>query len=246
MNEPFSPSIPNSILGPQPVTRIVVPELLDSLPPDHAAAIHSRRDLCRLNWLMGHAAIIASTLTTRLKRPPRTIVEIGAGDGMLMLKLASRMRICWPRMRVILVDRQSVTTNSTIEQIRGMGWQCETVTADAFEWLAANSSPTDVVLANLFLHHFEDEKLKALFRSLVHRTDLFVACETRRKWFSSAASHLIGLIGCNSVTRHDAIISVKAGFVGKELSGLWPHGDWDLSERRTGWFTHQFIAQRRP
>lgn len=246
MNGSSSPSISGFIPGPQPVKRNVVPELLDSLPPDHAAGLRSRKDLRRLNWLMGHAAIIASTLTTRLKRPPRTIAEIGAGDGTLMLKLASRMRVRWPRVGAILVDRQSVTTNSTAERIRGMGWQCETVEADAFEWLAAKSSAADVVLANLFLHHFEDEKLKLLFRSLADRTDLFVACETRREWLSSAASHLIGLIGCNSVTQHDAFISVNAGFVAKEISALWPHSGWDLSERRTGWFTHQFVAQRRP
>jgi len=59
-------------------------------------------------------------------------------------------------------------------------------------------------------------------------------------------SRLLRLIGCNRVTRHDAPISVRAGFTGQELSQLWPAGQgWLLEERPAGWFSHLFIAQRR-
>jgi len=78
----------------------------------------------------------------------------------------------------------------------------------------------DVVLANLFLHHFENEKLKGLCGLLANKTDLFVACETRRSRLSLTACHFLGLIGCNAITRHDAMVSVRAGFVEDELSGF--------------------------
>jgi hypothetical protein len=64
---------------------------------------------------------------------------------------------------------------------------------------------------------------------------------------SLAGSHLLGLIGCNDVTRHDAVLSVHAGFRGTELSELWreaqPDG-WTLRESAAGPFGHLFSASR--
>jgi Methyltransferase domain len=243
--KPSASSFSSLVPGLQPKQRVVEPEWLDELPSNDPQALRSRRDLRRLNRLMGHAAVVNSVLTTRLERPPRTIAEIGAGDGTLMLKLAARMHVRWPRVHLRLVDHQNVTTNETLERFRGMGWQTEAVTADAFDWLAAETNSADVILANLFLHHFEDARLRELFRSLAQRTNLLVACETRREWLSATASRLLGFLNCNPVTRHDALISVKAGFVNNELSALWPRDDWQLTERRAGCFTHLFVAERK-
>jgi hypothetical protein len=59
------------------------------------------------------------------------------------------------------------------------------------------------------------------------------------------ASRLLRIIGATVITRHDAVVSVRAGFAGRELSALWP-GDnqWQLSEQSAGWFSHCFIAKR--
>jgi hypothetical protein len=48
------------------------------------------------------------------------------------------------------------------------------------------------------------------------------------------------------VTRHDAVISVRAGFAGRELSALWPDRDrWLVIEGPAGRFSHRFVAQRK-
>jgi hypothetical protein len=47
------------------------------------------------------------------------------------------------------------------------------------------------------------------------------------------------------VTRHDAVVSVRAGFADRELSALWPSGmTWTLRERARGLFSHCFVASR--
>jgi hypothetical protein len=72
-----------------------------------------------------------------------------------------------------------------------------------------------------------------------------VACEPRRSRFTLAASGLIGLIGCNAVTRHDGIVSVRAGFIDHEISERWPSsGAWRLEEGPVGPFSHFFVAAR--
>ena len=71
------------------------------------------------------------------------------------------------------------------------------------------------------------------------------ACEPRRSRFALRASRLLGLIGCNDVTRHDAAASVRAGFAGRELSALWPdEAGWQIDERPAAPFSHLFVARR--
>lgn len=99
------------------------------------------------------------------------------------------------------------------------------------------------MLANLFLHHF-DARLPELMTGAARLAPLFVATEPRRDAVTLAAGRLVGLIGANAVTRHDAPASVRAGFAGRELTALWPEHGWQTEERRAGLFTHLFVARR--
>jgi hypothetical protein len=95
------------------------------------------------------------------------------------------------------------------------------------------------------LHHFSEDALRTLFANLAARVGFFAACEPRRSPWVLTASKLVRLIGCNDVSRHDAVASVRAGFMGRELSALWPQdGAWKLTEERAGLFTHCFVAER--
>ena len=100
-------------------------------------------------------------------------------------------------------------------------------------------------MANLFLHHFSESQLSRIFSGLSARTGLVVAVEPRRGPIAMLLSKCVGLIGCNHVTRHDAVKSVRAGFAQKELSRLWPaKQDWELQEHLAGPFSHLFLARR--
>ena len=78
------------------------------------------------------------------------------------------------------------------------------------------------------------------------RTNGFAACEPRRYPAALRASRWLWLLGCNQVTRHDAVASVRAGFDGRELSGFWPgNGNWQLREEAAGLFSHRFVARQR-
>jgi hypothetical protein len=146
----------------------------------------------------------------------------------------------------VLVDRQRLTTAATLEAFGQLGWQVDVVTADVFAWLESPPEPhRTFLLANLFLHHFQGECLERLLRLCASHGHTFAACEPRRAFLPLWGSRALGLIGCNAVTRHDAVASVRAGFNGHELSGCWPRsGSWTLSERPLGLFSHAFAARR--
>ena len=230
--------------------RVVEPELLDDLPPDDPQAVGSRTDLRRLNAIMGHAGILSRAFRSQFdgtipRLRPLRFVELGAGDGTLLVQLAQRWAALGVTAQVTTVDRQNLVSAETRRELAALHWAVESVASDVFAWLEQASPVADVMLANLFLHHFPDESLAELLRLAAARTNLFIACEPRRSPFALTASRLLGLIGCNAITRHDAVVSVRAGFAGRELSALWPTDPkWMVSERRAGVFSHCFIGKR--
>ena len=219
-------------------TREVRPEILDGLAPDDPRAIASRGDLRRLNALMNHPRVMATALGNR--RTTR-LLEIGAGDGSLIVRVMRRLPGSGEGTRVTLLDRQPVVTDDLEREA------FEIVTADVFDYLRHEERTRfDAIVANLFLHHFEDGTLRELLGLIAERTNLFVACEPRRSKWGRASCHMLRVIGCNDVTRHDARASVEAGFRGRELSGLWPQSDeWSLQERAFAPFGHLFRVERR-
>jgi hypothetical protein len=200
--------------------RDVQPELLDELPVTDPQAIRARRDLRRINAWMGNAGTIADVLRGT---PPGRVAEIGAGDGEFMQRMMRRLN--WPPP--VLIDRQPAGP-AVIE-------------ADVFDWLEHNDS--DIIVANLFLHHFDSE-LPRLLGLIARRCRLFVACEPRRSALGLAGVRLLPLIGCGHVACYDALISVHAGFAGRELSAIWSDKHWELRETRAGLFSHLFVVRR--
>lgn len=225
--------------------RLLEPEILDHLPEDDPRARRSRRDLGRINRVMGAAGILAQALGAGATAP-RRILELGAGDGCLMLRLARRLAPRWPDVHVVLLDRQQCVDPETRDAIARTGWRLQTRQEDVADWVAgAPGERFDIVLANLFIHHFDEDAIGRLFGALSSRTGLFVACEPRRARLPLLASRLVGLLGANAVTRSDAVASVRAGFHGRELSALWPASPaWRLTEGRAGPFSHLFTARR--
>ena len=223
------------------IRRIVEPELLDSLPPDDPRAIHSRRDLRLINSWMGNAGHIGRAIA-RLPRPPRRVVELGTGDGRLMLKLAPHLP---GKIDLWLLDMQPVVSADTLKEFANLGWGVQVIPERIEDWCGKSTSESyDLVLANLFLHHFEAPVLTSFFAALSKCTRAFVSCDPRRWAPALWTTPFLWVLGCNHVTRNDARISVRAGFRDRELSALWPKSAFTLSEGPAGFASHLFMATR--
>lgn len=226
--------------------RVIEPELLDELPAEDPRAIRSRRDLRVINRWMQNAAHFRRTLEA-LPYSPKRIVEIGAGDGTLICEIARQFAHQWPEpVELWLVDMQPVIRSDVQSSLKSLGWHVHIVSADIRDWLESCGLQVDLVLANLFLHHFSDDVLRKLFRRLSDSTDAFVSCDPRRWRPALWSTRLLWLLGCNDVTRHDGRISVRAGFRDRELSSLWPrNSEFDCNEYPAGYASHLFQAIRR-
>lgn len=243
--------------------RIVQTEILDGLAADDPLAQRSRRDLVRVHRAMGTRAILRKALRglqISQSDQPLRILELGAGDGSLLLRLARDLAPSWPRVELVLLDRQPLISAATVAGFAELGWTARPVVADALDWARIDnagaqdmepSGPWQLIVANLFLHHFSGEELARLLAGIAARGERVVACEPRRARLALFSSHLLGAIGAGAVTREDAVLSVHAGFRGEELSTVWRKlvvqpaaSKWRLSEYPAGLFSHCFIAER--
>jgi hypothetical protein len=133
------------------------------------------------------------------------VVELGAGDGLLARRLCRR----FPGLRYEAVDLMPPPADLP----QGCVWH----QADLFEALPELQG--DVVVANLFLHHFDDEALQRIGVSL-RRFPVIAFCEPWRQDQFHWAGLALRLLGINRVTRHDLHVSIDAGFTGEELPNL--------------------------
>jgi predicted nicotinamide N-methyase len=230
--------------------RIVLPELLDVLPPEASPALRSRRDLRRLNAWMGHPRMMARALHAhwpKVAAGAPELAELGAGDGHFLLAVAKRLAGRWSAANVVLVDRLKVVDPGVAAACQRFGWSVRTEIAGAAEWLRrVSSGGPPVIVSNLFFHQFEADQLREMFDLMARDARLVIALEPRRAWLPQLAGRLLWAIGCGPVTRHDARVSIRAGFAGHELSTLWPdRANWTLTERPAGLFSHLFIAERK-
>ena len=229
------------------LARHVAPERLDVLPPEDPRARRSRRDLQRVHRAMRSVAILRRAHGSLRGAGTRRILELGAGDGSLMLRFARSAGAVWRDVHITFLDRQDLVSAATQHGFARVGWNMEVVTDDVLEWARAKQPRHyDLCITTLFLHHFETAALQVLLRAVAERCRAFIALEPRRNSAAWIGSHLLGFLGANEVTREDGVTSVVAGFADSELSALWPNdGTWWLQEYFAWPFSHCFVAERK-
>jgi SAM-dependent methyltransferase len=228
--------------------RQVCPEALDELSPLDPRAQRSRRDLRRVHRAMLSVYLLKHAWSRlRLIQTPARIIELGAGDGTLLLRLAEALQPTRFDVQLVLLDRQQLVSAQTIERFGRVGWTVKVECKDALEWAGeSNTHSYDLCIATLFLHHFRAAELALLLEGVAARSRAFIALEPHRGILATVGSHLIGMLGVNAVTREDAIKSVAAGFSATEITDAWPvHGDsWWTREFRALPFSQCFLAAR--
>jgi len=216
---------------PLAMPRMLQPELLDALPPDDPAALHSRRDLRLVNRTMGNFRWFARTLPP-LVLPGEPILELGAGTGELAHAL----------------HRHALALDSLDRCPRPAEWPVARTwhQADLAHFAAYADYP--VIIGNLIFHHFSETELAALGAKLRSHARLIVASEpARRPIFQVLFATFAPLLGANYVTRHDARVSIAAGFRGDELPralGLDP-AHWDCRITTSFLGAYRLVALRR-
>ena len=212
--------------------RRVDPELLDQLPHGHPDGVRSRREIHLVNRLMGNHRWLCHTLSRRGGREQR-VLELAAGDGVLAYRARANRRLDalhWKGLDLAPPPAQ---------------WPGD------WEWhqrdvLAPHQLPdADILVANMFLHHLRNEQLLSLGQRLPESCRMIVACEPVRRSIHAWQGILLSFfIGMSAVTYHDMLVSIRAGFVGRELPEAMGLPDWQTAVNHTPLGAYRFVAWR--
>lgn len=207
--------------------RVIRPELLDTLPQGHPDAVRSRLEMLQVNAIMGNHRWIGR-MVRRHRETDWRIVELGAGDGSLSMGLL-HSGLCAERA-LHAVDLASPPACWPA----AAHWTCGDI-------LSQPLPETEIMVANLFLHHFTKDQLGLLGSRLSSATRLIVAAEPARYWVHTLTGRLFcELAEFGRVQRYDLPVSVRAGFRGDELrDALALDTSW-----RTQACSHPFGAYR--
>lgn len=202
-------------------------EILDFLPSNDPSAIRSRRDLRLINFLMGNIRWIQSCVKNN--NEISHITELGAGDGALLSNLAGR------GLKLTGIDLQPKPENLSSD----IGWGQLDVTKTDTSYF------NNTVVAVLFLHHLSESQLIELGEKIRLGKFLYVV-EPHRCFFSILQGYTLFPF-VNQVTRHDMMVSIKAGFkMGElpEILGLDQNKGWSYSEHITPLGAYRLSARR--
>lgn len=195
--------------------RVIEPEIIDGMAPDHPMAIRGRRDLRMINFVMGNERWIRAQVAGHQASAAKGVVELGAGGGELLGRLAK----FGPARGFDLVPRPARLPKK-VAWTQGDLWESE------------REITGGVLVANLFLHHLQPDELSRLGR-IADRFEVLVFVEPlRTKDALWMGERLLPFVG--EATKHDMMVSIRAGFVEGELPkllGLSSH--WKVSERST-------------
>ncbi|MEM1158890.1 MAG: hypothetical protein AAF649_07105 [Verrucomicrobiota bacterium] len=188
-----------------PKFRNVIPEILDELAPDHPDAVASRRDLQRINFMMGNYRFLKNQLMDHLQ-PADRCLELGSGGGLLASVLSER-HLANEITGLDLAPRPRHWPSS---------WQWKQ--QDMFD--PASLVGYEIMLASLILHHFTDTALQRLAPQLTRQARVLIFTEPFRCSFSHTLGRIAESTGLHPVTQHDLHVSINAGFQAGELPAL--------------------------
>ncbi len=165
------------------------------------------KDCLQKLFLVGkYSGIHLDTLRILQQVEPKSILDIGCGDGAMLASLAKH----FPQARCHGIDI-SQEAISHANPAHNLTFSCTTTLEDA-----------DVVMATLVLHHIDDKELKDFLQNAYfHAKKLVVINDLQRSLLSKALFRLISKpLFANRLISHDGIISIEKGFIKEELKAL--------------------------
>lgn len=188
------------------------PELLDGDVPA-AEMRRSLADLRFVNRRLGNSSRLIHTVLALLDgRPAPRLLDVGCGSGDLLARVS---RLSPPRLLAVGVDIKQRHLELAPPTVRA-------VVSDVRQ-LPFPEGSFDVVMASLFLHHFDSAELAGILTALyaVARRALVIS-DLRR----SRVPYLFGrvafpLLFKSKVSVNDGLVSIRRGFHASELAAAF-------------------------
>lgn len=200
-------------------------ELMDDLDMGGPVMDQTLRQLSKVNrWLGGLQPTVKGIEALIANRPkldrPISIADIGCGGGDTLRTLAQ-----WGRNQQQSFSFTGIDANPhVVAYARQVSQDWPEIQYEVLNCLDPTFAQRryDIISCNLFLHHFSESELATLLPTLGKMAELGLVVNDlhrhRLAWLGFAA--LTRLLGASYMIRHDGLVSIRRGFVRKELKAL--------------------------
>lgn len=231
--------------------RVLTPELMDD-PRVPEPELRSALGYLRfVNRFLGGSRALLRHLAPWSRRWPRdrpvTLLDLGTGSADVPLTACRWARARGIELRVTAIDTHEATLRVARERAAGEPW-VRIEACDARGAIAKfGDGSFDYVHAGLFLHHLSDADV------LIVLTDMGRLCRAGLVWndLRRSALHRVlvaaAVIGQRRIARHDAKVSVEAGFTREEVERLATEASVPWARIHAGPLFYRFtLAGERP
>jgi len=198
-------------------------EIMDDLQHEGDIIDKTLRELEIINRLLGGNKVTINGVSRLLKSKPTktiTIADLGCGGGDIMKLVAN-----WGRKNKIQLKLTGIDANPNIVAYA----QKNTSSYPEIDYQAVNifsqefrNQKFDIILATLFTHHFTNEELVDLFRSLKVQARIGVVInDLHRHWFAyHSIKWLTYFFSKSYMVKADGPLSVLRAFHKEELESI--------------------------
>jgi 2-polyprenyl-3-methyl-5-hydroxy-6-metoxy-1,4-benzoquinol methylase len=201
-------------------------ELLDDRQADPALVGSELRDIARLNALFGGTRAVMEALVPLFRAAARdagcgmrdarwTLLDVGTGSGDI-----ARAAVAAARRHGLELTPLGIDLNRTAARLARSGGLAMIV-ADGSR-LPLGPRSVDVVVASQVLHHLPRPaavRWIAAFDRMARRAVVLADLRRSRVAMGGVWAASFGL-GMSSVTRHDAVVSLRRGYTRREFDAL--------------------------
>jgi len=173
-------------------------------------------------WLGGNRITlngIKQLLKSKSKAKTYTIIDLGCGHGDILRLVAEYGRKNGFRFNLIGID----ANEDAIDYATALSVDYPEITFQKLDIFstAFQNLEYDIVLSTLFLHHFKDEDIISLLKSLSSKATLgIVINDLHRSKIAYGLFKLLGLVISNEMVVQDGLTSILRAFKKSELENL--------------------------
>lgn len=199
--------------------RVTSAELLDDDRGTPAEIARSLDDLWRINrWLGGVSTNLRMLERFFARTGPHAVrvLDVGAGDSRLAGRLRRELQLRNLSAEFVVLDRRASHLRNGRPEALGL----KPVVADVFNLPFAEGS-FDLVMCNLFFHHFSGEGARELLRRLAAvAREAVIVNDLERHALAFCFIRLAYPFARSPITRHDGPASVRQAYTHTELRSL--------------------------
>ncbi len=221
-------------------------ELMDDLSFDGPIIEQTLRELETINkWLGGNYVTVQAIKKLVASQPAKKswrIVDLGCGSGDMLRLIAKWARNAGVEVELMGIDANPHVVNfakNNTKDFHEITYSPTNIFSEEFAKLEA-----DIITATLFMHHFSNEELILLFKTLKKQAGVGIAInDLHRHWFAYHSINLLtALFSRSPMVRNDAGVSVLRSFRRHELIEILKQAECQSFEIKWFWaFRWQLI-----